>query len=377
MPRSCFVTPLRVALTSATLSACLIAPLVAQSGGGAVERSPIEADAMTIVARYDVEPTALQSATSASELADALREHLVGDFAMPLDEPLQVDLYGGVNDPVHGGEYFFGFSALGVLVDGRESVAGPLSAVIREAHGPGSGFDDDEWDEASAWQDLRDAIRSGLTESLAALNTDFEADSEGRIPLRVAAVHVIPTEEYEFQEGLERLFVRIDPAPRFGSSAMADWEPPENLDYATQSVLIELEPVAVESDEPEIEAVDLSVEELDRLAGDYENPQLGGVTISRVEGELYAQPDEPGEEAIALVPTSPTEFVAPDQGNLAFVFEIGADGVAVAVTVSQDGQSFEFAKAGQSPDHVHDIDRPTTSRPRAVLATGDNTRSIG
>lgn len=344
MPPSRFITPLRTTLTSAALSGFLVVPLVAQSGDGAVQRSPLEGDAMTIVARYDVDPAALRSATTAAELADALREHLSGEFAMPLDEHLQVDLHGGVADPVHGGDYFFGFSALGVLVEGRQSVAGPLSAVIREAHGPGSGFDDDDWDEASAWQNLRDAIESGLTESLAALNTDFETDAEGRIPLEVAAVHVVPTDDYELQEGLERLYVRIDPAPRFGSSAMAGWEPPEDLAYETQSILVELEPVAVETDEPEIEAVELSVEQLDRLVGDYEHAQIGSVRIMRVEGELFAESPDPDDDVIALVPTSPTEFVVPSERDLTFVFEIGADGVAVGVTISQGSQSFDLSK---------------------------------
>jgi hypothetical protein len=259
------------ALVTVALLTALAAPLGAQSDTDAIETAPADDGSLEIVARYAVDPAALEAAMSSAELAAALRDHLAGEFAMPLDEPLQVDLHGEIADPVHGGDYFFGYSALGVLVPGGRWISGPLAAVIHDAHGPGSAFDDDEWDEDTSWGELEEAIVSGLTRSLAALNTDFAADADGRVPLEVAAVHVIPTEDYEFQEGLERLFLRIDPSPRFGSSALADWEPPEGLTYATQSVLIELEPVVVLSDEPEIEAVELSIAELDRLVGDYAN----------------------------------------------------------------------------------------------------------
>jgi hypothetical protein len=330
-------------LTFALLAA-LAAPLGAQSDGDAIETAPVEDGSLTIVARYGIDPVALEGAMSSAELAGALRDHLVGEFAMPLDERLQVDLQGEIADPVHGGSYFFGYSALGALVPGGRSIGGPLAAVIRDAHGPGSAFDDDEWDEDAAWGELEEAIVSGLTRSLAALNTDFAEDADGRVPLRVAAVHTIPTDDYEFQEGLERLFLRLDPSPRFGSSVMADWEPPEGLAYATQSVLIELEPVVVEAAEPEIEAVTLSVAELDRLVGDYTNADMGALSVTRVGEELYARPDDPDEEALALVPTSPTEFVVPSGGGASFVFAIGADGTAETVTISQGAMSLVFAR---------------------------------
>jgi hypothetical protein len=125
---------------------------------------------------------------------------------------------------------------------------------------------------------------------------------------------------------------------------MADWEPPEGLAYATQSVLIELEPVVVEAAEPEIEAVTLSVAELDRLVGDYTNADMGALSVTRVGEELYARPDDPDEEALALVPTSPTEFVVPSGGGASFVFAIGADGTAETVTISQGAMSLVFAR---------------------------------
>jgi hypothetical protein len=331
-------------MSAVALLATLAVPLGAQSDGDAIERAPVEDGSLEIVAHYAIDPAALEAVASAAELAEALRDHVVGEFAMPLDEPLQVDLHGEIADPVHGGNYFFGYSALGVLVPGGRSISGPLAAVIRDAHGPGSGFDDDEWDEDTAWAELDEAIESGLTRSLAALNTDFEADADGRIPLRVAAVHVIPKDDFEFQEGLERLFLRIDPSPRFGSSAMAEWEPPHGLAYTIRSVLIELEPIAVERDEPAIEAVALSVEELDRLVGDYDNADVGAFSVTRVGSELYLQPAEPNEEAAALVPTSPTEFVAPTQGGATIVFEIGEDGTATAVTISQGAVSLVFTR---------------------------------
>jgi hypothetical protein len=331
-------------LLAVALLTALTMPLGAQADRGAVETAPVADGSLDIVARYTIDPTVLDAATSSAELAAALRDQLMGAFAMPLDEPLQVDLHGEVADPVHGGNYFFGYSALGVVVAGGRSIRGPLAALVADAHGPDSPFDDDDWDEDAAWQELQGAIETGLTSSLAAMNTDFEASAEGRVPLRVAAVHMIATEDYEFQESLERLFLRLDPSPRFSSSAMADWEAPAGLAYATQSVLIELEPVVVERDEPAIAAVELSVEELDRLVGDYAHADIGSFSVTRVDGVLTAQPDDPNEEPITLVATSPTDFVAPGQRGAVFVFRIGADGTGEAVTISQGGRSFEFTR---------------------------------
>ena len=72
---------------------------------------------------------AFEGATSSTELARALRDHLVGELTMPLAERLQVDLQGEIADPVHGGSYFFGYSALGALVPGGRSISGPLAAA--------------------------------------------------------------------------------------------------------------------------------------------------------------------------------------------------------------------------------------------------------
>ncbi|MDX1578692.1 MAG: hypothetical protein R3266_09405 [Gemmatimonadota bacterium] len=302
---------------------------------------------MTIVARYTIDPAALEDVGSSVELADALREHLRGEFAMPLDEPLQIDLRGEVTDPVHGGSYFFAYSDLATRVEGGASAAGPLRALIRHAHGPDSAFDDDDWDEGAAWGELLDAIESGLTRSLAAMNTDFQAEADGHVPLRVAAVHVIPSENRELEEDLQRLFIQIDPSARFGSSALSDWEPPEGLTYEIESVLIELEPIPVETEQPAIEAAEVSVEELDRLVGEYEHPELGGLHVTREGEELYAQPDDPNEEALPLIPLSPTEFVPGGGGGgpqPTLVFAIGADGTAESVTISQGGMSIEFTR---------------------------------
>ncbi len=67
--------------------------------------------------------------------------------------------------------------------------------------------------------------------------------------------------------------------------------------------------------------------------------------MTREGAELHAQPDQPDEEAIALVPTSPTEFVVPSRGGVSFVFEIGASGTATAVTISQGGMSVVFKRS--------------------------------
>ena len=64
------------------------------------------------------------------------------------------------------------------------------------------------------------------------------------MPLRIAAVHSVQygDEAWELQESFERDHIQLRPGPRFGSSSLAGWEPPEGFTYDTQMLFLELEP---------------------------------------------------------------------------------------------------------------------------------------
>ncbi len=310
----------------------------APDSSGAADTFP----ANTLVARLSIDPEPLSSVTNSAELVSALREHLTFAASMPLDEDLRVHLRGAVGNPAEGGSFPFLYSGLGYDLEANESSTGGFSAVVRGSHGPGSDFDDSDWDEDEAWAWLLDAINTGLTGSLAA-DGRFATDDDGHVSLRVVGVQTASAEEWDVEEGLERMYLKLQPGPRFSSSAMAGWEPPEGFASDVQRLFIELEPGPL----AELPSVELSSEVLDRLAGDYEI-QPGLVFNVRREGDALMVstvgkgPD--GMEA-SLNAMSETRFWSDIDGRrTSFTFEVGEDGHATSVTMEEGGFSMTWPR---------------------------------
>jgi hypothetical protein len=208
----------------------------AQEGNGGISEA-----GSVLVASYRVDSSALMAVKSAKELVEALRMTLMVEAAMPLDEPMQVDLRGMVSNPAHGGAFPFAYSGLGILVEAGGTLSDMLSAATAAMHGPGSPFDDEGWSEDVAWDWLLKAIETGLTESLAA-DGRFGRGEDGSVALRVVSVREVRAEDWETEESLERMYLKLQPDAGFSSASDAGWEPPEGFSYDIRALLLELEP---------------------------------------------------------------------------------------------------------------------------------------
>ena len=322
-------------------------PVHAQEAAATAEASAVGAfSENTLIARYSVDPDVFGDVTSSAELVAQLREHLTVDVAMPLDEELRVTLRGLlVNPDQRGAPYSFLSSDLGFEYESYELMSAELGTAVRGSHGSSSAFDDSDWDEDVAWTWLVEAVETGLIESIAA-DGRFARDGEGRVSLSVASVHAVATDDWEFEEGLERMYVKLQPAPRFSSSVYADWEAPEGFTYDVQALLIELEPGPM----PDLPSVELSAEILDRLVGDYEAQPGIIFNVRREDNSLIAGMVGEGvpedAEEFQLSPVSETEFWSEMRGRrIPFTFEIGESGKATSVTVEDSGGSLTWPRA--------------------------------
>lgn len=247
-----------VARLSIALSALLVLAVpmqvrgqVSSEAAGAVGSDSADDgfQANRIVARFAIDPQALAEVSTSAELVAALREHLTLDVAMPLDEPLQVDLRGFAGD--RSGRqpgYHFGWSALGVRYMGRQPLNGfHYASAVRESHGAGVSadggswdrFDSDDWDEESAWIALATALDIGLPQSSDAFDPPPEP---GRLALRVVAVHHVELTDWDRLDSIGGPLIELEPSPRFASSSDADWEEPEGLEYDVGVLVIQLGP---------------------------------------------------------------------------------------------------------------------------------------
>lgn len=189
----------RVLVALLTAVGALSGSVVAQDV--AATDPPSEGEAVSsdiLVARFDLPPDALDDVANSAELIAALREHLAIDVAMPLDEPLRINLYGlaGQREGGQGPVYHFSLSPLGVGYEGETPLeAFPYALAVRESHGadfPPDGddwaeFDADDWNEEEAWNRLVDALDVGLPQSTAEFGRPGE---NGHVGLAVTDVHL-------------------------------------------------------------------------------------------------------------------------------------------------------------------------------------------
>ena len=303
----------------------------------------------TLVARYRIDPAVLQDVTNTAELVAALREHLIVEAAMPLDESLQVDLYANVASPRASNAYMFGNPGFTFRLKPEAAVSRDLASVVRASQ-EAETFSD--WDEEETWTLLLQAIETGLaspTSPVALASGPRERNDEGHVPLRIAAVHQVSWEEREIRDSFERDYIQISPRFSFSSSSMAGWEPPEGLTYDTRLLLLELEPApeAEQAAEPELTAVKLPPEALDRFVGSYE---IGGGTFLDVRREvsvLIAKTRGEGADELEprLTAFSETEFwTEVDGARITFMFNLDSDGVAESVTMEQPGFSLTMPR---------------------------------
>ena len=288
-----------------------------------------------LVARYAVEPTAFDDVTNSVELTAALRRILTVEASMPLDEPLRVDLMGEIRDPIAGGSHPFNYKGLGFEVGAGETESGTLETVIRASHGPGSAYDDGDWSDETAWTWLQETVEEGLTSSQAA-DGSFARDAEGGVPLRVTKVHSVSFDNWDVEDGLGGIYLKLQPGAGFASSSDGNWVQPADFGYDVKVLLLELEP----GPQSEQLQVAVSAEALERVIGVYE-PGPGGEFEVRSDGDaIVGIIRRSGREAleVELVPLSATTFIADvNEQRVQLSFETDGDGAASEVSVQQGG----------------------------------------
>ena len=299
-------------------------------------RAQATGDANRIVARFDAPPAAFDQVTNSAELVEVLRQTLAVEAAMPLDEPLRVELMGEIRDPVGGGAVPIRDPGLGFEVPGGQTASGGLGELARASHGAGAAYGDDDWSAEEAWSGLREMLEEGLTTSIAA-DGSFGPDENGFVPLKVAAVHLASYDDWELEDGLQRIYVKLQPGASFDSSMDGDWEEPAGFGYDIRTILLELEPPGTTHSAG---AVQVSDEARDRIAGVYEPGPGGEFEIRRAGDGLVGVLRRPESEdaEIDLVPLSETRFLVEFGGRKIRVsVPEEAEGKASEITVEQDG----------------------------------------
>lgn len=300
--------------------------------------------ANTLVARFRIEPAALESVGTTAEFVAALRRSLEVEAAMPLDEPLRVGLYVLVYSPDGGMPVTFQTDLFGFGLEGGSAVRRPLAEVVRASR-EAETFTD--WNEEESWDalvDILDRALSSPSSPVAYASGVRPPGADGHASMRIAAIHYVSDEEWR-EGGVEfaRDYVELRPSATFASSAMAGWEPPEGLAYDTGSLFLELEPAPpAAAAAPPADAVELPAEVLDRYVGSYEMGPGTFVDLRRDDGALIASArgEEADEAELRLIPVSETAFVAQADGRtIAFTFRLDASGAVESVTLEQDGFS--------------------------------------
>ncbi len=303
----------------------------------------------TLVARYQIDPAVLESVTNTAELVAALREHLMVEASMPLDEPLNVSLVSNVHGHASG-LYNLQSRRLGFALVAGTAVSSHLASVVRASQ-EAKTFSD--WDEEEAWawllQGLEDALAKPSSMVVQASGPRARDDA-GHVSLRIAAVHSVQygDEAWELAESFERDYIELSPRPSFGSSSLAGWEPPEGFTYDTQLLYLELEP-AGETEraaagpagvEAELTAIELSPDALDRFAGNYEMRPGVILEVWREGNVLMAAPRDQKTDLVTLTPFSETGFWADARGErMTFTFNLDGDGAVNSMTMDQAGSS--------------------------------------
>ena len=289
-----------------------------------------------IRAAYSVDPAALQQVTNSADLVEVLRQTLTAEAAMPLEEPLRVELMGEIRDPVGGGSVPIRDPGLGFEVPGGQTASGDLGGLVQASHEAGAAYGGGDWSAKEAWSGLRTMLEEGLTTSRAA-DGRFERAENGLVPLKVAAVHLASHDDWELEDGLERMYVKLQPGASFDSSTDGDWEEPAGFGYDIRTILLELEPseAAQATGAPRVPD-----EALNRIVGVYERGPGGEFEIRRDGDSLVGVMRRPGSEdaEMALLPLSDTVFLAEFGGQkVRFSVAEEADVKAAEITVEQDG----------------------------------------
>jgi hypothetical protein len=328
------------AVAIAGVAAAMVPAAMAQEPIAFAQPDPELFPPNTLVARYRIDPAVLEGVTTSEELVAVLREHLMVEASMPLDEPLLVHLAGNVHSPRASNAYHVQSGRFGFALAAGAAVSSDLASVVRASQ-EAETFSD--WDEEEAWAWLLQGLEDALAKetSVVAQASGPRARNEaGRVPLRIAAVHSVRDgdEAWELQDSFERDYIELRPSADFGSSSLAGWEPPEGFTYDVQLLYLELEPAAeaerVAQEEPI--AIELSSEALDRFVGNYEM-QPGVIIEVWREGEvLMAAPSADKTNVATLRPFSETEFWTDVGGDRTIIrFSIGLDGAVKSMTMEQ------------------------------------------
>jgi len=332
-----------VAIAAAgSIAATLPAPVSAQEPVSFAHPEDDRFPPNTVAVRYAIDPSVLEGVTTSAELVSVLREHLMIEAAMPLDEPLWVNMQAAVQNPeAHGPLYHFLSGGVGFELDGGKAVVSDLASVVRASH-EAEAFSD--WEEQAAWASLQEAIETGLSSPL---GTPRPRNEEGHVELAIAAVHQLSLEDQEFwdvAESLEREYIEVRPDVSFQSQSMGDWEPPEGLAYETLGLVIELEPRPEAAPPP---SVGLPAEVLDRYVGRYEYQPGTYVEVRREGEELVLSTSGEGADdgESVITPSSETQFWTEYNGNLVtLTFEVGEDGTVVGLAMTQGGLSMTLPR---------------------------------
>lgn len=333
------VSPWPIA-TIVTLLAAIPVAALAQEPVRFAEPDPAQFSPNTLVTRFRIDPAVLEAVATTAELVSALREHLMVEASMPLDEPLRVTARWNVTNPQAGHPFTIESNQLAFDLEGGSAVVSDFASAVRASH-QAETFSD--WEEDAAWTWFREHLEHALAEPAMMMGlTPRERDESGYVRLGIAAVHSVPfgDEAYSLKDALERDYIELTPSPSFSSSALAGWEPPEGLTYDTEILLFELEPAPKDQALAELGeglvAIELPPEALDRFAGSYEIQPNVILEVWREGGVLMSAPRDDKSDVATLTPFSGSEFWTDVDGTRAIIrFQVGDDGSVESMTIER------------------------------------------
>ncbi len=317
---------------------------IAQEPVSFVEPDPELFPPNTLVSRIHIDDAVLENVTNTAQFVTALREHLMVEASMPLDEPLWVTPRWNVVGVPDGMPYTIETGRLGFGLEGGSAVSSDLASAVCASHEADT-FSD--WEEEAAWAWFLEALEDALADPAMMQGlTPRGRDDSGRVPVRIAAVHSVPfgEEALDLKESFERDYLELGPGASFGSSAMADWEAPEGLAYDTQMLFFELEPSAEaeraqqarDAFGADLTAIELPADALDRFVGNYEIQPGVILEVWREGGSLIAATRDDKTDLVTLIPFSKTGFWTEVEGErMTLTFAIDGDGAVESATMER------------------------------------------
>ncbi len=289
---------------------------IAQEPVSFVEPDPELFPPNTLVSRIHIDDAVLENVTNTAQFVTALREHLMVEVSMPLDEPLWVTPRWNVVGVPDGMPYTIETGRLGFGLEGGSAVSSDLASAVRASHEADT-FSD--WEEEAAWAWFLEALEYALADPAMMQGlTPRGRDDSGRVPVRIAAVHSVPfgEEALDLKESFERDYLELGPGASFGSAERAQQ--------------------ARDAFGADLTAIELPADALDRFVGNYEIQPGVILEVWREGGSLIAATRDDKTDLVTLIPFSKTGFWTEVEGErMTLTFAIDGDGAVESATMER------------------------------------------